>query len=131
MPGADLQDLSVMLVDDDEGMRQLVRRMLLRLKVPTIIEAEGGQQALERLGAEPDLVNLVICDWNMPEMSGMDLFGRVREINPKLPFLMLTGRADLSSILAAKKAGIPAYIVKPISQQELKTKITFVTGKAA
>ena len=131
MPGADLQDLSVMLVDDDEGMRQLVRRMLLRLKVPTIIEAEGGEKALDRLGAEPDLVNLVICDWNMPEMSGMDLFGRVREINPKLPFLMLTGRADLSSILAAKKAGIPAYIVKPISQQELKTKITFVTGKAA
>jgi DNA-binding response OmpR family regulator len=132
MEGAtSLDGLNVLVVDDDEAMRMLVCRMLKRMRIDRIVEAGGGEQALERLAAGPEAVDIVICDWNMPGMSGMDLFKQVHANQPKLPFLMLTGRADLESVVAAKKAGVHGYIVKPISPQELKTKITFLLGNAA
>ncbi len=123
---ASLDGLNVLVVDDDEAMRMLVCRMLRRMKIERIIEAGGGEQALEQLAAKPGAVNIVICDWNMPGMSGMELFKQVHAREPKLPFLMLTGRADLDSVVAAKKAGVHGYIVKPISPAELKTKISFL-----
>jgi len=126
-----LDGLNVMVVDDDEAMRMLVCRMLKRMKIDHIVEAAGGEQALERLAATPDAVDMVICDWNMPGMTGMELFKQVHASQPKLPFLMLTGRADLDSVVAAKKAGVNGYIVKPISPQELKTKIIFLLGSTA
>ena len=126
-----LDGISVLVVDDDEAMRTLVCRMLKRMKIGRVLEAEGGEQALERLTAAPDGIDVVVCDWNMPGMSGMDLFKQVHAGRPDLPFLMLTGRADLDSVVAAKKAGVHGYIVKPISPQELKTKISFLIGHGA
>ena len=123
--------LNVLVVDDDEAMRMLVCRMLKRMNINRVVEVAGGEEALERLAAAPDAVDIVICDWNMPGMSGMELFKRVQTKHPKLPFLMLTGRADLESVVAAKKAGVHGYIVKPIAAQELKTKIAFVLASAA
>jgi len=132
MDGASsLDGLNVLVVDDDEAMRMLVCRMLKRMRIGRILEAAGGEQALEQLAATPDAINIVICDWNMPGMSGMDLFKQVHANRPKLPFLMLTGRADLDSVVAAKKAGVHGYIVKPISPAELKTKIAFLLSNGA
>ena len=91
-----------------------------------IIEAGGGEQALRSSPPSRAPSTFVICDWNMPGMSGMELFKQVHAREPKLPFLMLTGRADLDSVVAAKKAGVHGYIVKPISPAELKTKISFL-----
>ena len=129
--GASLESLNVLVVDDDEAMRMLVCRMLKRMRIGSVLEAAGGQQALDTLATGGDAVNIVICDWNMPGMSGMDLFKQVHATRPKLPFLMLTGRADLDSVVAAKKAGVHGYIVKPISPAELKTKISFLLGNPA
>ncbi|HWI26387.1 MAG TPA: response regulator [Stellaceae bacterium] len=126
-----LDGVTVLVVDDDEAMRTLVCRMLKRMKIGQVVEAEGGPQALERLAATPDSIGIVVCDWNMPGMSGMELFKQVHAERPALPFLMLTGRADLDSVVAAKKAGVHGYIVKPISPQELKTKIAFLMNGAA
>lgn len=126
-----LDGVSVLVVDDDEAMRTLVCRMLKRMKIGRILEAEGGEQALERLDSTPGSIDVVVCDWNMPGMSGMDLFKQVHSGRPNLPFLMLTGRADLDSVVAAKKAGVHGYIVKPISPQELKTKIAFLITHGA
>ena len=125
-PSRALNDLNILVVEDEEPMRSLLARMLQRLRVATVIEAESGAQGLAEVGARP--LDLVICDWNMPEMSGMEFFDRVHAQNPDLPFLMVTGRSDAGSIVAAKRAGISAYIVKPISQRELKAKIQFVLG---
>lgn len=125
-----LEGVSVLVVDDDEAMRTLVCRMLKRMKIGQILEAEGGEQAFELLAAAAGKIDIVICDWNMPGMSGVDLFQKVHPSRPQLPFLMLTGRADLDSVVAAKKAGVHGYIVKPISPQELKTKITFLLSHA-
>ncbi|HZB94114.1 MAG TPA: response regulator [Stellaceae bacterium] len=129
MDGA-LEGVSVLVVDDDAAMRTLVCRMLKRMNIGHILEADGGEQALDRLATAGGKIDLVICDWNMPGMSGVDLFRQVHPSRPQLPFLMLTGRADLDSVVAAKKAGVHGYIVKPISPQELKTKITFLLSHA-
>ena len=119
-----LRTLKILVVEDEEPMRALLSRMLLRMSVAQVVEAANGPQGLERVEAAP--IDLVICDWNMPEMSGMEFFDRVHAMNPRLPFLMVTGRSDAKSIVAAKKAGIAAYIVKPISQRELQAKIRYV-----
>ncbi len=133
MSGApSLEGKTVMIVDDDQTMRTLIRRMLSRMRITRLIEADGGEQALERLGeAEASACDLIICDWNMPGMSGIELFDRVHALKPDLPFLMLTGRADANSVVAAKRAGVPAYIVKPIAPDELKTKISYLLAKSA
>jgi two-component system, chemotaxis family, chemotaxis protein CheY len=128
---ASLEGKTVMIVDDDQTMRTLIRRMLGRLRFSNLIEAEGGAAALQRLEEAPTGCDLIICDWNMPGMSGIELFDRVRALKPELPFLMLTGRADTNSVIEAKRAGVPAYIVKPISPAELKTKIFYLMAKSA
>lgn len=126
-----LEGRQVLIVDDDASMRTLVRRMLARMRITGLFEADGGAQALQQIEAAPAPIDLVICDWNMPGMSGIELFDRVHALKPGLPFLMLTGRADANSVIAAKRAGVPAYIVKPISPEELRTKVAYLLGKAA
>jgi two-component system, chemotaxis family, chemotaxis protein CheY len=126
-----LEGKTVMIVDDDQTMRMLIRRMLGRMKIANLIEAEGGEQALKQFEQGPSACDLIISDWNMPGMSGIEFFDRIHAIKPDLPFLMLTGRSDAGSVIAAKKAGIPAYIVKPISPEELRTKISFLLTKGA
>lgn len=125
-----LDNLTILLIEDDESMRTLVGRMLSRLKIK-VIAAEDGQSGLQALEAAAHPVDLIICDWNMPGMSGMEVFEQVRARRPGLPFLLLTGRADLESVVSAKKAGIAGYIVKPISLPELKTKLSFLARKSA
>jgi two-component system, chemotaxis family, chemotaxis protein CheY len=123
-----LSDLRVLVVEDEEVMRALLARMLSRLKVERVVEAESGPDALEQIAIQP--FDLIICDWNMPDMSGMEFFDSVHARDPALPFVMVTGRADAHSIVVAKRAGISAYIVKPISQRELKAKIQYVLQAA-
>lgn len=120
------EDKQILIVDDDASMRLLVQRMLARMKITRSIEAEGGEQALQRLAAAP--VDLVICDWTMPGMSGIELFRRARTLRPDLPFLMLTGRADPDSQSAARQAGVAAFLVKPISAPDLKAKVSSLLG---
>lgn len=125
-----LDNLTILLIEDDDSMRTLVGRMLSRLKIK-VIAAEDGQTGLRALEAGTPPVDLIICDWNMPGMSGMEVFEQARARRPDLPFLLLTGRADLDSMVSAKKAGIAGYIVKPISLPELKTKLSFLARKSA
>jgi DNA-binding NtrC family response regulator len=124
-------ELIILVVDDDDDMRSIVCRMLKRMKVNHVIEAQSGQQALEWLTTAPATVSMVICDWNMPGMSGMDLFKQVHTSKPNLPFLLLTGRADLQSVVAAKKAGVHGYLAKPVSPQDLHAKVTSLIGRSA
>ena len=126
---AALEGKRILIVDDDAAMRLLIRRMLARLGIANIVEAESGAEALQRLAAAP--VDLVMCDWNMPAMSGMELFQRARVLRPDLLFLMLTGRADADSHAAARKAGVAAFMVKPISAPELKIQLTHLLGASA
>lgn len=118
-----LHGLTVLVVEDKEDMRSIICRMLRRMKIKRVLKAESGEQALEHLSTQFDAVTLVICDWNLPGISGMDLFKQVHARQPNMPFLMLTGRADLRSVLEAKKAGVHSYLSKPVSPAELKAKL--------
>jgi two-component system, chemotaxis family, chemotaxis protein CheY len=119
---------TVMVVDDDEMMRTLLRRMLARMKITSLIEARGGVQALQQLEQAAPPCDLIISDWTMPGMTGIELFDRVHALKPHMPFLLLTGRADAESMIAAKRAGVPAYIVKPISPDDLKAQVSHLLG---
>jgi CheY-like chemotaxis protein len=121
-----LTALKVLLVDDHAGTRELTHRMLVRLRAAKIVEADSGDQALRFFGDAPAEFDLVICDWNMPGMSGIELFGKVRAIRPKMPFLMVTGRVDPESVILAKRSGVSGYIAKPFSPDELKRKIEVI-----
>jgi two-component system, chemotaxis family, chemotaxis protein CheY len=126
---AGLAGKKILIVDDDTSMRVLVRRMLSRMGLADAIEAESGAHALELLATAP--IDLVMCDWNMPAMSGMELFHRARLLRPDLRFLMLTGRADAESQAAARKAGVAAFMVKPISAPDLKIQLAQLLGTSA
>lgn len=113
----------VLIVDDDGDMRALIRRMLIRMEVERVIEADSGQNALDQVDKVGASLSLVICDYQMPGMSGVELFSKIHASRPELPFLMLTGRVDVDSVIAAKKAGLSAYLAKPVSVVQLRSKV--------
>ena len=123
-----LKDLKVLLVEDDYNTTNLIRRMLMDLGVANIFCAENGQKALEVLGSfeKQDLVNVVLCDWRMPQMTGIDVLKQIRARDPDLPFLMITGVADADSVVEAKALDVTAYIKKPFSTGELSKKLRIV-----
>jgi DNA-binding response OmpR family regulator len=121
-----VSNLNVLVVDDDSVLRQFMCRMLKRMNAAGVLAAESGEQALRQLDNGSDPIDIVIADWNMPGMSGIELFKRVRSTRPRMPFLMLTGRDDAASIVAARTSGIPAYLVKPVSPQELDAKVGYL-----
>jgi two-component system, chemotaxis family, chemotaxis protein CheY len=125
-----VSQLNVLVVEDDDGMRQLLCRMLKRMDAAGVVATASGEQALHQLESGRNPVDIVIADWNMPGMSGLELFKRVRSAKPRMPFLLVTGRDDAASIVAARTHGIPAYVVKPVSPQELNAKIAFLRKNA-
>ncbi len=114
------------LVEDNFEAMSLLKNMLTDLEVSQAYTAKDGKEALDFLGSCDDLIDLVLCDWNMPKMSGLDLLHQVRTVDPDLPFVMITGTADMESVAAAKSSGVTAYIVKPFSQDQLRKKLSLI-----
>ena len=129
-------DLSmpVLVVDDYNTMVRIIRNLLKQLGFVNVDEANDGAQALEKMRYRK--YGLVISDWNMEPMTGYDLLQQVRA-DPGLaetPFIMVTAESKTDNVIAAKKAGVSNYIVKPFNAQTLKTKIEAVfpdSGAAA
>jgi two-component system chemotaxis response regulator CheY len=120
--------LRVLVIEDDDSIRQMLCRMLHRLKITQLVEAENGEAGLQRLREAAAGFDLAICDWNMPRLNGLEFMARAREHQAGLKILMVSGRNDLQSIVEAKRSGVTGYIVKPFSQHELKSKIEYVSG---
>ena len=115
--------LTVLIVDDVDEMRKILKTILHEFGFGRILEAENGAEALEIMKDEP--INLAVVDWNMPEMSGLELLQEVRRhpaLKP-LPFLMVTSEADRDKVVSAIAAGVSDYIVKPFSRGVLEAKI--------
>ena len=115
--------LKVLVVDDQAEIRALVREVLADSGVTQVFEAGDGKAALQFVDADFDMVNLIICDWNMPGLNGIDFLRQIRTVFPDLPFLMVSGRCDKKSVLEAKIAGVSAYIRKPFSPGQLEAKL--------
>jgi CheY-like chemotaxis protein len=122
-PAPTLPPRRILLVDDESSIRKLTREMLRRMTFTDVVEAESGDQALRLFRAGPALFDLIICDWSMPGLSGMEVCKQIRAAKPDLPFLMLTGRNDSASRMAAESSGVSAYISKPFAYLELKEKL--------
>jgi len=122
----ELKDLRVLVVEDSFQTIALIRTMLSDFGITQIYTAKDGKEALDFLGTCDELIDVVMCDWNMPRMSGLEVLRQVRTVDPDMPFLMVTGAADPESVLAAKSNGVTAYIAKPFSANVLKKKLNVV-----
>ena len=115
----------VIVVDDSSVMRQIIKNNLKQLgfNLANLLDAEDGEEALQRINA--DGVDLVISDWNMPKMTGIDFLKAIRSDGAlkELPFLMVTSEADKEKIMEAVQAGVNQYIVKPFNASQLEEKI--------
>ena len=123
-------DLSmpVLIVDDYNTMVRIIRNLLRQLGFEHIDDASDGTTALAKM--EQRKYGLVISDWNMEPMTGYDLLQKVRA-NPEMsetPFIMVTAESKTENVVAAKKAGVSNYIVKPFNAETLRDKIEKVLG---
>ena len=121
--------IKVLVVDDQNSVRQMTRMALEEIGFRHIHEAENGVQAMETAAVQP--LDLIISDYNMPEMDGLGLLRAVRghPVARKVPFIMLTGRGDRALVVKAAQAGVNNYLVKPFTSAILRGKIEQVIGK--
>jgi len=120
--------IKILIVDDMSTMRRIVKNALKQIGFSNIEEAEDGTTALSKLRAEP--FNFVVSDWNMPNMTGLDLLKAIRSDGAlkSLPVLMVTAEAKQENIVEAVQAGVSNYIVKPFTAETLKEKIDKIFG---
>jgi two-component system chemotaxis response regulator CheY len=121
--------IKIMVVDDFATMRKVIRNLLKQVGYENIVEAEDGVIALKTLKSQK--IDLVVSDWNMPNMTGLELLKAVRadEDLKSTPFLMVTAEALQDNVIAAVKAGVSNYIVKPFTAEVLNDKITKILEK--
>jgi len=121
-------NMNVLIVDDYKTMLRIVETLLKQLGFKNIHQATDGTMALQRL--REGAFGLVISDWNMEPMTGLQLLKEVRADNQlkTIPFIMVTAESKMENIVAAKEAGVNNYIVKPFNAETLKQKITAVLG---
>ncbi len=126
--GVDMS-MKVLVVDDFATMRRIVKGVLKQLGFSDIIEAENGSSALDELKKEK--VGLIVSDWNMPKMTGLDLLKAVREDEKlkSIPFIMVTAEGQKENVLEAVKAGVSNYIVKPFTPETFNEKLQKVFGR--
>ncbi|MFH5925194.1 chemotaxis response regulator CheY [Roseomonas xinghualingensis] len=121
---------SVLIVDDYKTMLRIIRNLLKQLDFNNVEEATDGQEALSKLRAGN--FGLIISDWNMEPMTGLDLLKEVRA-DARLkstPFIMITAESKTENVVAARAAGVSNYIVKPFNAETLREKIEKVMAHA-
>ncbi len=122
-------NIKVLVVDDFATMRKIIRNILGQLGIKNVDEADDGSTAWPKLQANK--YDIVMCDWNMPNMTGLDLLKNVRKHNDlkNTPFLMVTTEALKDNIVAAAQAGVNNYIVKPFNAATLEKKLKQIFNK--
>jgi len=121
--------LKLLVVDDSSTMRRIIKNTLQRLGYKDIFEGGDGVEGWTTLNENPD-ITMLITDWNMPEMNGLELVKKVRadERFKDLPIIMVTTEGGKAEVITALKAGVNNYIVKPFTPQVLKEKLAAVMG---
>ncbi len=121
--------MKIMVVDDFATMRRILKNILKQLGFKDIIEADDGSTALEEL--KKNNIDLIISDWNMPKMSGIDFLKEVRSNSDfkDIPFLMVTAEAQKNNVVEAVKAGVSNYVVKPFTAEQISDKLEMIFSK--
>ncbi|HBA53840.1 response regulator [Syntrophorhabdus aromaticivorans] len=115
--------MRVLVVDDFATMRKIVKNVLRQINIDNVVEAENGKHALSVLN--DDSIDLIISDWMMPEMTGIEFLKICKgdEEKKKIPFIMVTAEGQKDSVMEAIKSGVDNYIVKPFTPEKLKEAI--------
>ncbi len=123
------KNMKILVVDDYRTMLRILRNLLRQLDFRNVEEATDGTEALQKL--KEGGYGLVISDWNMEPMTGIQLLRAVRadEKLKRIPFIMVTAESKPENVVAAKQAGVSNYIVKPFNAQTLKMKMASVLGE--
>lgn len=115
--------IKILIVDDFATMRRILKNILKQLGFKNLVEADDGTTAWEVL--EGQTIDLVISDWNMPKMTGLELLKKVRasESYKRIPFLMVTAEAQKQNVIEAVQAGVSNYVVKPFTAEAISDKL--------
>ena len=119
-----LHDLKVLIVEDNPQAANLLKKVLGALGVHQVFRSADGREAQQFLDAADDMVDFIICDWEMPNMTGIELLQQVRMVYPNMPFIMVTGNADPDSVEVATRYQVSGYIKKPFSPQQIADSLT-------
>ncbi len=119
--------MKILVVDDSSTMRRIIKNTLIRIGHKDVLEAEDGAKGWEVMQNTPDL-DILITDWNMPEMNGLELVKKVRAEAKyeDMPIIMVTTEGGKAEVITALKAGVNNYIVKPFTPQVLQEKLEAV-----
>ncbi|MCG8637759.1 MAG: chemotaxis response regulator CheY [Desulfobacterales bacterium] len=115
--------IKVLIVDDFATMRRILKNILKQLGFKNLVEADDGTTAWEVL--ESQEIDLIISDWNMPKMTGLELLKKVRASSQykTVPFLMVTAEAQKQNVIEAVQAGVSNYVVKPFTAEAISDKL--------
>ena len=116
-------NMKVLIVDDFATMRRILKNIMKQIGFSDITEADNGKNALKVLKSQK--IDLILCDWNMPEMPGIEVLNTVRADDElkNTPFIMVTAEAQKENILEAVKAGVSSYVVKPFTAETVEQKL--------
>jgi two-component system chemotaxis response regulator CheY len=121
--------MKVLLVDDSKTMRNIQKKVLEGLGGAEFTEAGDGVEALAAIAANPAGFNIMLVDWNMPNMDGLTLVTKIRENDKKTPVIMVTTEAEKTRVVDAIKAGVNNYVIKPFTPPQLLEKVTATLEK--
>ena len=123
------KNMNVLIVDDYKTMLRIIRNLLTQIGFKNVDEATDGPGALSKISQKE--FGLIISDWNMEPMTGLDLLKKIRsnDNTKDTPFIMITAESKTENVVAAKQAGVSNYIVKPFNAETLKSKIAGVLGE--
>jgi len=125
-----METLRVLVVDDEPTIIKKVATVLRSLGINQIRAATDGSDALVMFKNPEFTFDMIICDWMMPMLSGVQVLREIRAIDKTIPFLMLTSNISKEAILEAKESGVSAYIAKPFSAEQLVKKVTILAKQA-
>ncbi len=114
--------MKALVVDDSQIMRRIIVSVLKKCGVDDVAEVTNGQEAVDFLAQSKD-VGLVLLDWNMPVMSGIEALAKIRTTNKALPIVMVTTESEKEKVVEAIKAGANDYLLKPFSPQDVQDKL--------
>ena len=124
-----IESLGVLVIDDDVDILALVETLLRNMGITKIICASDGTVGLSHIYVPTVTIDLVICDWNMPHMSGLDVLQKVKKDFPEIAFAMLTVKTQENAMIAARRSGVDMYITKPIESSSFQKKIRLMAER--
>lgn len=119
--------MKVLLVDDSQVMRRIMIGALKQSGTDDVVEAANGREAVNVV-AKDDTIGLVLMDWNMPEMTGIEALKKIRAGGNKVPIIMVTTEAEKAKVLEAIKSGANDYLAKPFGPKEIQEKLAKFLG---